>query len=117
MYHLDRFQKAATRPFPEICDGLLQEGQCAGGLLVHVPRQSPGLWSDDLSRERIRLKGPFKHGVERFGFCVATDEKRDLPGVIEQNRGEGDPGGLKFLDPGGGNEPVRFMNGPGTREQ
>lgn len=63
------------------------------------------------------MKRSFKHGVERFGFGVATDEKRDLPGVIEKHRGKGDPGRLKFLDPRGGNEPARFMNGPGAREQ
>ena len=63
------------------------------------------------------MKRPFKHGVKRVGFCVATDEKRDLPGVIEKNRGEGDPGCLQPFYPGGGNEPVGFMNGLGAREQ
>ena len=95
----------------------LQEGQCAAGLLVQEPRQGTGPWTDDLSREYTGLKRPLKHVVERLGFCMTRDEKRDLPGVIEKNRGEGDPRGLQPFYPGGGNEPVRFMNGPGAREQ
>ena len=94
-----------------------QEDQCTGGLLIHEPRQGPGPWSNDLRRERVRLKRSFKHGMQRFGFGAAMDEKRDLPGVIEKNRGESDPGRLKFFDPGGGNEPARLLNGLGAREQ
>lgn len=95
----------------------MQESQGAGGRLVHEPRQSPGPRSDDLSGEYVGLKRPFEHRVKRFGFCLAADEERDLPGVIEKNRGEGNPGRLKRLDPGGGNEPARFMHGLGVREQ
>lgn len=72
----------------------LQEGQRAGGLLIHEPGQRPFLWPDDLSGKRVGLKRPFKYGVKRFGFGAATDEKRDLSGVIKKNRGEGDPGRL-----------------------
>ena len=96
---------------------LLQECQRTGSLLVHEPGQDPCPWSDDLSGEYVGLKRSFKHGVKRFGFGVATDEKRDLPGVIEKNRGEGDPGRFQFFDPGGGDEPARFMHGPGAGEE
>ena len=72
----------------------LKEGQRAGGLLVHEPGQSPVTWADHLSRKRVGLRRSFKYGVERCGLGAATDEKRDLPGVIEENRGEGDPGRL-----------------------
>ncbi len=68
----------------------MQEGQCAAGLLIHKPCQRPSLWSDHLNRKRVGLKRPFKYGVKRFGFGAATDEKRDLSGVIEKNRGERD---------------------------
>ena len=68
----------------------LQEGQRASGLLIHKPGQRPGSWPDHLNRKRIRLIRSFKHGVERFGFSSATNEKRDLSGVIEKNRGKRD---------------------------
>ncbi len=55
--------------------------------------------------------------MEGAGFGLPTDEKRDVSGVIEKNRGEGDPGRLQRFDPGSGNEPARFMNGPGARKQ
>ncbi len=120
MSHGEGFRKAETCPFPEDCVGMrlwLQEGQGAGGFLVHEPRQSTGPRPDDLSRKRVRLIRPLKHSVECFGFCAATDEKRDLSGVIEKNRGEGDPGRLQRFHPGGDDEAARFMKGRGAREQ
>ncbi len=122
LYHEEMFKGPQSEGlrFPVHAPGgslSLQEGQRAAGFLVHQPGQLSRLRPDDLSRKRVRLKRPFKHGVERFGFCGATDEKRDLSGVIEKNRSDGDPGRLKFFDPGSGNEPARFMYGPAAREQ
>ena len=93
------------------------DGQFAGCFLIHEPRQGTGPWPNDLSGECIRLKRPFKHGTERLGFCVATDEKGDLPGAIKKNGGQGDPGRLRSFHPSGGDQPARFMNSSGAREQ